>query len=67
MWELAYLEPLSPDARPPLLVDDPLVHCDPQRRSEVLRLPAEYSAQGQVLLFTCHDLTEHVGYPVLEL
>ena len=64
---LAYLEALFPDARPPLLLDDPLVHCDPQRRAEVLRILAEYARSGQVLLFTCHDFAEYASYPVIQL
>jgi uncharacterized protein YhaN len=64
---LAYLEALFSDARPPLLLDDPLVHCDPQRRAEVLRILAEYAGSGQVLLFTCHDFADYVHYPVVQL
>ena len=62
---LAYLEALFPDNRPPLLLDDPLVHCDPVRRAAVLRLLAAYAATGQVLLFTCHTFPEYAGYPIL--
>ena len=64
---LAHLEALFPTERPPLLLDDPLVHCDPARRGAVLRLLADYATTGQVLLFTCHDFAEYAAYPVLKL
>jgi len=64
---LAYLEALFPHNRPPFLLDDPLVHCDPQRRAEVLRLLTEYAGNGQVLLFTCHDFPEYANYPGVQL
>ena len=64
---LAHLEALFPTERPPLLLDDPLVHCDPARRGAVLRLLAEYANTGQVLLFTCQDFAEYAAYPVLIL
>lgn len=62
---LAHLAALFPTERPPLLLDDPLVHCDPVRRVAVLRLLADYATTGQVLLFTCHDFAEYAQYNVL--
>ncbi len=38
----------------PLLLDDPLVDMDPQRRDGAARAIAEYGAERQVILFTCH-------------
>jgi hypothetical protein len=64
---LAHLEALFPTERPPLLLDDPLVHCDPARRAAVLRLLAAYATTGQVLLFTCHDFPEYAQYNVLPI
>jgi DNA repair exonuclease SbcCD ATPase subunit len=64
---LAHLEALFPTERPPLLLDDPLVHCDPARRGAVLRLLADYATTGQVLLFTCHEFSEYQAYPILEV
>ncbi len=62
---LAYLEALFTGERPPLLLDDPLVHCDPARRAAVLQLLAEYAAHGQVLLFSCHPFEEYQPFNVL--
>jgi uncharacterized protein YhaN len=67
---LAYLRLLFPTVRPPLILDDPLVHCDPARRRAVLRLLAEYASDpsgGQVLLFTCQDYTDYTAYPILDV
>jgi uncharacterized protein YhaN len=64
---LTLLDLLFGDARPPLLLDDPLVHCDPLRRREILSLLADYARGGQVLLFTCHTFPEYEVYPTLQL
>jgi len=64
---LAHLEALFPTERPPLLLDDPLVHCDPARRGALLRLLADYATTGQVLLFTCQDFPEYREHPTLVL
>ncbi len=50
---LALVDLIWPDDRPPLLLDDPLVTFDPQRRRAALRMLQEYGKHGQVLLFTC--------------
>jgi len=62
---LAHLEALYAADRPPLLLDDPLVHCDPDRRSAMLQVLAEYTEHGQVLLFTCHDFPQYEPYATL--
>lgn len=62
---LAHLEALYAADRPPLLLDDPLVHCDPCRRDAVIQLLAEYAEHGQVLLFTCHDFSQYEPYATL--
>jgi len=49
----ALLEFLSPGDGSPLILDDALVHWDPNRRSATLELLDEISAKRQVLLFTC--------------
>ncbi|MCK4915890.1 MAG: hypothetical protein KAS89_06940, partial [Candidatus Eisenbacteria sp.] len=49
----ALLEFLSPGDGSPLILDDALVHWDPERRSATLELLDEISAKRQVLLFTC--------------
>lgn len=49
----ALLEFLSPGDGSPLILDDALVHWDPNRRSATLELLDEISDRRQVLLFTC--------------
>jgi len=52
---LALLDLLYPDARPPVLMDDPFVKFDPERRKQAVALCREIAQEHQVLLFTCHD------------
>jgi uncharacterized protein YhaN len=52
---LALLELLYPEARPPLLLDDPFVKFDADRREQAVGLCKEIAREYQVLLFTCHD------------
>ncbi|MCH7587541.1 MAG: AAA family ATPase [Chloroflexi bacterium] len=42
-------------AKPPLLLDDPFVKFDPQRRDAALELCKDIAAEGQIILFTHHD------------
>jgi hypothetical protein len=49
----ALLEFLSPGDGSPLILDDALVHWDPNRRSATLEFLDEISEKRQVLLFTC--------------
>ncbi len=49
----ALLEFLSPGDGSPLILDDALVHWDPNRRAATLELLDEISEKRQVLLFTC--------------
>lgn len=55
------------DDLPPLILDDPLVSCDPQRRSRILEILDRHSEFGQVIYLTCHHWPELDGYPCLEL
>jgi len=52
---LALLDLLYHDAKPPLLLDDPFVKFDPDRREQAIALCKEIAQEHQVLLFTCHD------------
>jgi DNA repair exonuclease SbcCD ATPase subunit len=52
---LALLDLLYCDIRPPLLLDDPFVKFDPDRREQAMALCKEIAQEHQVLLFTCHD------------
>jgi len=52
---LALLDLLYRDAKPPLLLDDPFVKFDPDRREQAIALCKEIAQNHQVLFFTCHD------------
>jgi len=43
------------EARPPLLMDDPFIKFDPDRKEAALQVCKEISADRQIILFTCHD------------
>jgi uncharacterized protein YhaN len=52
---LALLDLLYRDTKPPLLLDDPFVKFDPDRREQAMALCRKIAQEHQVLLFTCHD------------
>ncbi|MCI0410963.1 MAG: hypothetical protein L0191_20775, partial [Acidobacteria bacterium] len=64
---LAVVQTLFAVERPPLLLDEPLAHCDPTRRCAILELLRQYAEGGQVLVFTCHDFREYVGHPMVPI
>jgi recombinational DNA repair ATPase RecF len=45
---------LAAEARPMLLLDDPLAHTDPDRHREALSLFRELAQVAQLIIFTCH-------------
>ena len=51
---LALCDMIFQDARPPLLMDDPFIKFDPERKEAALLLCKELSAERQIILFTCH-------------
>lgn len=51
---LALAETALADGEAPLLLDDPLVDMDPERRVAAAAAIAEYASRHQVVLFTCH-------------
>jgi uncharacterized protein YhaN len=64
---LALIDLLFQDARPPLLMDDPFVTFDPQRRQAALHLCREIADTHQVLFFTCHDGYDGIATEVITL
>lgn len=52
---LALCDLVFRDSRPPLLMDDPFVKFDPQRRAAALRLCRELAKDRQIILFTCQS------------
>ncbi|RJQ52334.1 MAG: hypothetical protein C4521_10695 [Actinobacteria bacterium] len=64
---LGLLQELCGEARPPLLLDDPFVTFDSERRDRTMRLLRRLSEGRQILLFTCDE--EYDGYAdrVIEL
>ena len=55
------------DDLPPLILDDPLVSCDPDRRGRIIEILEEHASLGQVIYLTCHDWPELDRFPCLEL
>lgn len=55
------------DARPPLLMDDPFVTFDPQRKQAALELCKKLAVDRQIILFTCHEGYDAYADHVIEL
>ena len=64
---LALSDLIFGDARPPLLMDDPFVKFDPERREAALKLCKDLAADRQIILFTCHDGYDAYADHVIEL
>lgn len=62
---LALVDTLFPHTQPPILLDDPFVHFDPQRLTAALSMCCEIAEQRQILLFTCSDRYDHVGHQIV--
>ncbi len=58
---LALTRLLWPEVCPPIMLDDPLVNFDAQRRQQALGIIRELAADAQVLLFTCDDSYDHAA------
>ncbi|HEC35051.1 MAG TPA: hypothetical protein ENI39_00780 [Anaerolineae bacterium] len=64
---LALLDLLYRATKPPLLLDDPFVKFDPDRREQTIALCREIAQEHQVLLFTCSDAYDLFADNVIEL
>jgi uncharacterized protein YhaN len=64
---LALLDLLYRDTKPPLLLDDPFVKFDPERRGQAMALCKEIAQDHQVLLFTCSDAYNIFADNVIDL
>ncbi len=64
---LALLDLLYREAKPPLLLDDPFVKFDADRREQAIALCKEIAKDHQVLLFTCHDDYDEAADWLIEL
>lgn len=62
---LALVDLLFPGTQPPILLDDPFVHFDPQRLAAAIEMCCEVAAERQILLFTCSDNYNQVGHHIL--
>lgn len=56
---------LFPKTRPPILLDDPFVHFDPQRLAAAIKMCCDIAEERQLLLFTCSDNYNHVGHHIV--
>jgi DNA repair exonuclease SbcCD ATPase subunit len=70
---LALIDLLGQQTAPPVLLDDPLVHFDPERRERAVEIIRRFAERHQVIFFTCNpeyagmgehlvDLTEHTAH-----
>ena len=64
---LAMMDMLWPEGGPPLLLDDPLVNFDGERRQAALAAIKSASKTHQVILFTCTHEYDAVAEQVIEL
>ncbi|MFW6135812.1 MAG: ATP-binding protein, partial [Chloroflexota bacterium] len=64
---LALVNLLYRDARPPLLLDDPFVRFDQDRRDRAVALCSKIAQKHQVLLFTCHPYYDSAADWIVEL
>lgn len=62
---LALVDLLFPQTRPPILLDDPFVHFDPERLAAAVDMCCDLAEERQILLFTCSDNYNHVGHHIL--
>jgi len=58
---LALAELLWPSDPPPLLLDDPFVTFDPERRRAAAAMLLQLAERTQVMLFTCSGVYDHLG------
>lgn len=64
---LALAKYLTGMKRPPIFMDDPMVHFDPERRERTRSLIEEFAKKYQVFIFTCHDWYDDWGGNLVEL
>ena len=64
---LALLDLLYDDAKAPLLLDDPFVKFDAERRAHAMAVCKEVARDHQVLLFTCHGDYDEAADWVIDL
>ena len=64
---LALCDLIFDKARPPLLMDDPFVKFDPERRDAALKLCKHLAADRQIILFTCQEGYDPYADHVIEL
>jgi len=64
---LALCDVLFGDRRPPIIMDDPFVKFDPERRAAALALCKELGRDRQFILFTCHDGYDEYADSVIDL
>lgn len=64
---VALVDVLAPRARPPLLLDDPFVTFDPERRARALRWLRTLATERQVLLFTWDEAAAPSAQGIIRL
>lgn len=66
-WRLALAGLLWQETAPPVLLDDPLVNFDDDRKGYALQLLGDIAQTRQVVLFTCSDEYDGVAESVVHL
>ncbi len=64
---LALTDLLWPESHPPIILDDPFVNFDAERRDASVQIVRRLAADSQVLLFTCHEHYDELADHVIEL
>ena len=62
---LALVDMLFPRTRPPILLDDPFVHFDPERLAAAIAMCCDLAKERQILLFTCSNHYNDVGHHIV--
>lgn len=62
---LALVDMLFPRTRPPILLDDPFVHFDPDRLAAAIAMCCDLARERQILLFTCSNHYNDAGHHIV--
>ncbi|UCF05674.1 MAG: AAA family ATPase [bacterium] len=64
---LALVDLLGQQTAPPVLLDDPLVHFDSERREKAVEIIRRFAEKHQVIFFTCNPAYAGVGERLVDL
>jgi len=64
---MALVRIISQDRRPVLILDEPFLTFDSERREKALEILKQYSANYQIFVLTCHDYYDSCGEKSINL